>query len=61
MSVDNWKTEHNKNLKIGKIDLVETFDGLIDKTEEHKYLGFVISSKGNNMINAMTLCARHPY
>ena len=63
LSVDNWKTEHRENLNTGESDLVETFEGLvpIDKTEEHKYLGVVISSKCNNMINAMTLCARHPY
>jgi hypothetical protein len=53
LSVDNWKTEHKENMNTGETDLVETFEGLvtIDKTEEHKYLGFVISSKGNNMIN----------
>ena len=33
--------------------MVETFKGLvsIDKTDNQKYLGFTISSKGDNMVN----------
>ena len=33
--------------------MVETYEGevAIEMTEEQKYLGFVISSLGNNMVN----------
>ena len=53
LSVDNWKVDHVKNISTGESDLVETFKGLvsIDKTDNQKYLGFTISSKGDNMVN----------
>ena len=42
-----------------KDNLVETYEGEVnvDQTDEQKYLGFILSSKGNNManINAMKL------
>ena len=51
--VDNWKVEHFENKTTGEADLVETYDGkiAIEKAEEYTYLGFVISSKGDNMAN----------
>ena len=51
--VDSWKVEYVDNLETGDYDLVETHHGKIDieKTETHKYLGFVLSSTGDNMIN----------
>ena len=53
LSVDNWEVDHVKNISTGESDLVETFKGLmsIDKTDNQKYLGFTISSKGDNMVN----------
>ena len=53
LSVDSWKVEHQENILTGEADLVETFQGQIpiDKIDQQKYLGFVISSKGNNMVN----------
>jgi hypothetical protein len=42
-----------QEISTGESDLVETFKGLvsIDKTDNQKYLGFTISSKGDNMVN----------
>ena len=54
LSVDNWEVDHVKNISTGESDLVETFKGLvsIDQTDnQKKYLGFTISSKGDNMVN----------
>ena len=53
LEVDNWKVEYVDNFDTGEVDLVETYSGKIpiSKTEEEKYLGFVLSSKGNNMAN----------
>ena len=51
--VDNWKIEYEDNSTTGEADLVETYSGhiAIKKTDEQKYLGFVLSSKGDNMAN----------
>ena len=53
LAVDNWKVVHKENPLTGEQDLFETYEGLVemDKTDEQKYLGFVISSKGNNLVN----------
>ena len=42
-----------ENKKTGETDLVEIFGGQvdIDKVDEYTYLGFVISSRGDNMAN----------
>ena len=57
LAVDSWKTEHIENLKTGETDLVEKYEGKIkiDKTESQKYLGFILSSKGDNMKNITNL------
>ena len=49
--VDSWSIYYQKNSDTGEDDLIESFNGqvAIGKTEEHNYLGFVISSKGDNM------------
>ena len=49
---DEWKVSH-KDTENGEDVLIEEFDGQvkIEKTEEQRYLGFVLSSKGNNMVN----------
>ena len=51
--VDTWKVEYLDNPVTGEADLVETYSGQmpIKKTDEQKYLGFVLSSKGDNMAN----------
>ena len=53
LHVDNWKVNHVENKQTGEYDLVEHYDGKIDieKADEYTYLGFVISSKGDNMSN----------
>ena len=47
LSVDKWQIEHEKE------DLIETYIGEVpmEKTKEHKYLGFILSNTGNNMKN----------
>ena len=56
--VDKWTTEFTENVETGEEELIETYMGQtpIGKTNEQKYLGFVISGSGNNMsnINAVT-------
>ena len=51
--VDNWKVSYECNESSGEVDLIETYEGKvkIEKTDEYKYLGFVISNKGNSMAN----------
>ena len=53
LQVDDWKTEYQENEKSGELVFKEYYGGKIDimKTEQYKYLGVVISSKGDNMIN----------
>ena len=53
LKVDNWKVSYSDSLKAGEDDLIEVYDGkvCIDKTQEQRYLGFVLSDKGNNMVN----------
>ena len=55
--VDIWSKEHKENVETGEADLVERFAGQVpmEKVQEQKYLGFVISNSGNNLanINAM--------
>ena len=45
--------EYEDNSSTSEADLVETYCGKIpiNKTDEQKYLGFVLSSKGDNMAN----------
>jgi hypothetical protein len=53
LTVDNWEVGHVDNSVTGDSDLVETFKGLVNigKTDNQKYLGFTISSRGDNMVN----------
>lgn len=55
--VDNWITEHVENMNTGEYDLIEQYEGRIkiDKTENQKYLGFLLSYKGDNMKNITNL------
>ena len=45
--VDKWKIEHQDE------DFTEIYDGLslMETTEQQKYLGFILSSRGDNMKN----------
>ena len=51
--VDKWKVEYKDNLETNEEELVETYEGLtpIGRTNEQKYLGFVLSANGDNMAN----------
>ena len=51
--MDSWSVEYVDNLNTGDYDLIETFVGkvAIENTAKHKYLGFVISNTGDNMVN----------
>ena len=51
--VDGWKEEYVENKENGEMDLVEHYIGdvILEEVKEQKYLGFVISSEGNNMAN----------
>ena len=55
--VDNWDVQYVYNKTTGVADLCESYDGKvkIEKAEEYTYLGFVISSKGENMANIRQL------
>ena len=62
LHVDNWKTEYIENKETGDVDLVETYEGKvnIEKADEYTYLGFVISSKGDNMANISQVKKKSP-
>ena len=57
LSVDKWNVEHKENLSTGETELIETYSGQIEieKCEQQKYLGFILSSTGNNMINIQSI------
>ena len=51
--VDVWIVDYAENKETGETEIVETFNGQVpmSKTGEQKYLGFVLSNKGDNMAN----------
>jgi hypothetical protein len=53
LMVDKWDVKHVYNPDTDSYEICETYQGLvpIDKTDKQKYLGFVLSSKGDNMVN----------
>ena len=55
--VDKWTVKYEENVLTGEGELVEMYSGLtkIEKTSEQKYLGFVLSSTGDNMANIREL------
>ena len=57
LHVDNWIVSYEENESTGVADLKETYGGKvpIEKAEEYTYLGFVISSRGDNMANIRQL------
>ena len=57
LSVDNWETKYVENKETGELELEEKYIGLteIGQTEEQTYLGFVVSSTGDNLANIRKL------
>ena len=53
LKVDSWKVKYEDNPVTGESDIVEEYSGQtnIMNTDEQKYLGFVLSSRGDNMAN----------
>ena len=53
LTVDKWSTSHSYDSETGEDVLEEVYEGpvTIERTEQQKYLGFVLSSKGDNMVN----------
>ena len=53
LMVDKWKVEHEYNKQNNEVKLIETYIGEVpmEETNQQKYLGFIISSTGNNMKN----------
>ena len=51
--VDCWEQDYEENTREGEYKLVESYIGEvpIGNTSEYKYLGFMISAKGDNMLN----------
>ena len=57
MIVDSWTVRYEDNIQTGDMDLVETFNGqvVMENTTSQKYLGFVLSSTGDNMVNIRSM------
>ena len=53
LTVDKWKVEHIQNMSTGESELVESYEGpvMMESTSEQKYLGFVLSDRGDNSVN----------
>ena len=51
--LDGWKEEYSENNESGEIELKDTYVGkiAIEEVMQQKYLGFVISSRGDNLEN----------
>ena len=55
--VDNWSEKYVQEKKVGEIELEEKYEGKvkIEEVTEQKYLGFVLSSTGNNLANIQAM------
>ena len=55
--VDSWKQNYSENMKTGKYEMEENYEGKVEiaETSEYKYLGFIVSAKGDNMSNINAL------
>ena len=53
LTVDMWSVNYTHNTVTGKNTLVEKYDGQVEMehTNTHKYLGFVLSDTGDNLVN----------
>ena len=57
LHVDSWTVQYEDSIDTGDMDLVETFNGqvVMENTTSQKYLGFVLSSTGDNMVNIRSM------
>ena len=57
LSVDKWNMRYEENMNNKETELIEQYEGRtqLEQTEKQKYLGFLLSSKGDNMINIQNL------
>jgi hypothetical protein len=55
--VGSWCVDYVDNRNTGDYDLIERYDGqvTIEKNDKSKYLGFVISDTGDNMVNIKSM------
>jgi hypothetical protein len=55
--VDGWEENYVESIETGELNLVDNHIGEvpIEDVKEQKYLGFVISSSGNNMVNIKSM------
>ena len=57
--VNKWNVSYVDNLEDGDVknDIIETFDGQVKmgKVEQQKYLGYILSNKGDNMKNIIQM------
>ena len=55
--VDGWEEDYVESIETGEFNLVDNHIGEvpIEDVKEQKYLGFVISSSGNNMVNIKSM------
>ena len=53
LHVDSWRVFYEDNIGTGDLDLIESYEGpvIMEKTTAQKYLGFVLSNTGDNMVN----------
>ena len=53
LTVDDWTVKHEHDKNTNETNLIETYNGQvkIEHADTHKYLGFVLSSKGDNLVN----------
>ena len=53
LTVDKWSVNYIHDTVTGKNTLVEKYDGQVEMehTDKHKYLGFVLSDTGDNLVN----------
>ena len=51
--VDSWTVSYQDNRETGDLELLEVYNGpvIMEKTTSQKYLGFVLSCTGDNMVN----------
>ena len=57
LSVDKWDVEHRVEKTTGDTALVETYTGQVEigQCTEQKYLGFILSSTGDNLVNIRSI------
>ena len=53
MSVDKWSVEHVEDQTTENTNFLERYEGQveIEMCSDQKYLGFIISSLGDNLVN----------